>query len=137
MRIAAFVGTSGAGKTALLVALIRHFVTAGESVGAIKHTHHPLNDERRGDTAKFADAGADPVILAGDGQAILFSADSARHISYRIPSDLLDYFTTDIVLIEGFKTFGGWPKIEVDGSRPPSPSEAVAILEQIWRQSAI
>ncbi|HKB78301.1 MAG TPA: molybdopterin-guanine dinucleotide biosynthesis protein MobB, partial [Thermoanaerobaculia bacterium] len=68
MHVAAIIGRSGTGKTTLITALIRQFVTEGHTVGAIKHTHHPLNEERRGDTQRFADAGADPVIFAGESE---------------------------------------------------------------------
>ena len=61
MKIAALTGYSGSGKTTLLVQLIQRFVAEGKRVGAIKHTHHHLNEENRGDTAKFRAAGAEPA----------------------------------------------------------------------------
>jgi molybdopterin-guanine dinucleotide biosynthesis protein B len=112
MRVAALVGPSGSGKTTLVVELIRRFVTEGRAVGAIKHTHHPLTDVNRGDTAAFVAAGARPVLLAGDREAVMYG-DTARRIPYRSPFDLLAYFETDIVLIEGFKDFSGWERVEV------------------------
>ncbi len=112
MRVAALVGPSGSGKTTLVVELIRRFVTEGRTVGAIKHTHHPLTDVNRGDTAAFVAAGARPVILAGDREAVIYG-DRTRRIPYRSPSDLLGHFETDIVLIEGFKHFSGWERVEV------------------------
>ncbi len=133
MLIAAFVGPSRSGKTTLIRELIRRFVAQGRSVGAIKHTHHELNEERRGDTAVFADAGADPVIFAGDGEAVVFRGDSTRRITYWAPGDLLDQFTTDVVFIEGFKQIDAWPRIELDSKSPLSPDDAVAILDRIWR----
>ena len=39
--------------------------------------------------------------------------DTARRIPYQSPSDLLAHFETDIVLIEGFKDFSGWERVEV------------------------
>lgn len=99
-------GPSGSGKTTRFVELIRAAVAEGRSVGAIKHTHHPLNEETRGDTAKFLAAGARPVILAGNGEAVVFdSATSTRRVAYGEPSDLLAHFATDLVVVEGFKSF--------------------------------
>lgn len=109
MKVAAITGFSGSGKTTLIVRLIEHFVAQGMTVGAIKHTHHPLNDDDRGDTAKFRRAGANPVILAGDGEALI---DPATRIRYEDPGDLLAHFATDVVLIEGFKGRGPWPRFQ-------------------------
>jgi molybdopterin-guanine dinucleotide biosynthesis adapter protein len=125
MRVLAVVGPSGSGKTTLLVALIRHFVTEGRSVGAIKHTHHALSAVNRGDTAAFIEAGAHPVILAGDREAIVFGV---GRVEFDSPADLLSHFDTDLVLVEGFKEFDGWPRIEAMSFR-----DALTHLEQIWR----
>jgi len=96
-------GPSGSGKTTRLVELIRTAVAEGRSVGAIKHTHHPLNTENRGDTAAFLAAGARPVILAGDGEAVIFDGTSAVRVSYSERAELLARLTNDLVVIEGFK----------------------------------
>ena len=98
-------GPSGSGKTTRLVELIRSAAAEGRSVGAIKHTHHPLNEENRGDTARFLAAGARPVILAGDGEAVIFDGATARRLVYAEAADLLAHFATDVVVIEGFKSF--------------------------------
>ena len=98
-------GPSGSGKTTRLVELIRAAVAEGRSVGAIKHTHHPLNEENRGDTARFLAAGARPVVLAGDGEAVVFDGASTRRVSFGEPPDLLAHFETDLVVVEGFKSF--------------------------------
>src|SRR5437016_4336566 len=58
MEVIAIGGPSGSGKTTRLVELIRTALANGRSAGAIKHTHHPLNEENRGDTARFLAAGA-------------------------------------------------------------------------------
>jgi len=132
VRVAAFIGSSGSGKTTLVRELIRHFVAQGHSVAAIKHTHHPLNEERRGDTAAFEAAGADPVIFAGDGQAVIFSRDSVRRISFQKPEGLFEHAAADIVFIEGFKRYEGWPRVELDRAKPLSLEDALAILDRIW-----
>jgi len=112
----------------LIVALIRHFVTAGQRVAAIKHTHHPLNNEPRGDTAAFETAGAAPVIFAGDGEAIA----GGKRIRFESPRDLLDHIDADIVFVEGFKRFEAWPRIELDRNGRISVEDALAILDRMW-----
>ena len=132
MRVAAITGTSSVGKTTLIVALIRHFVTRGERVAAIKHTHHPLNEERRGDTKMFESAGAELVIFAGDGEAVVFSRDATERIQFTSPRELLDRITADVVLIEGFKNYDGWPRIELHRTSPLSVEDVLANLDRIW-----
>src|SRR4051812_25306237 len=77
MRIAALTGFSGAGKTTLMVELIRRYIGEGHRVAAIKHTHHKLNDQRRGDTERFVEAGADPVVFADPTRAVVFRRGAA------------------------------------------------------------
>ena len=133
MKIVAFTGESGTGKTTAIRQLIEHFVRAGKRVGAIKHTHHELNEENRGDTASFRFAGANPVILAGDREAVVFSDKAPRRIRYDDARDLLDEFATDIVLIEGFKSLTIWPRIELSKVKHQSTQELLAIVDRIWR----
>ena len=132
MKIAAITGFSGAGKTTLITSLIRRYVTAGHRVGAIKHTHHVLNEERRGDTAAFGDAGAVPVVFAGHGEAVIFFPDRTRRVAYDSPRELLKYIDADLILVEGFKSFDEWPRIELSGDARMTADEAAVILDRIW-----
>lgn len=133
MKVAAITGFSGAGKTTLIVGLIRRYIGEGHRVGAIKHTHHPLNEEHRGDTGRFRDAGADPVILAGAGGAVIFSSRGISRVAYERPRDLLQHFDTDIVLVEGFKELGDWPKVQISPDARPTVEELAMNLDTIWR----
>lgn len=134
MRVAAVTGWSGSGKTTLLTQLIARYVHEGRRVAAIKHTHHPLNEERRGDTARLQDAGAEPVIFARDGDAVVFHRDRIARVSWQTPPDLLQHVDgAEIVLVEGFKSFDAWPRIELDDDTRPTVDEAAAILDRIWR----
>src|ERR1700737_966082 len=114
MRILAITGWSGSGKTTLLVETVARLVGRGERVAAIKHTHHAVNDSDRGDTARMRAAGADPVVLAGDGEAVVFSSTGTDRIVYAGSRDLLARLDADVVLIEGFKGETEWPRIELD-----------------------
>jgi molybdopterin-guanine dinucleotide biosynthesis protein MobB len=133
VNVAAITGFSGAGKTTLIVALIRRFVASGKRVGAIKHTHHVLNEEHRGDTGKFLDAGAEPVVFAGKGEAVVFRHNGTARIRFDDERSLLDLFDADVVLVEGFKSSDAWPKVELGGERRMDVEEAAAILDRIWR----
>ena len=132
MRVAAITGFSGAGKTTLIVQLIQRYVGEGLRVGAIKHTHHPMNEENRGDTARFRAAGAEPVILAGAGEAVIFRASGTTRIVYERPRDLLAHFAGDVVLVEGFKELGEWPKVSISSDARPSVAELAGNLDRLW-----
>lgn len=132
-NVAALVGRSGSGKSTAIVALIVHFRSRGFTVGAIKHTHHPLNEEHRGDTGRFRDAGADPVILARGDEAVIFSSTGTRRVRFSSPEDLVQHFRTDVVLVEGFKEEGDWPRIRIDPENRRTPAELAAMLEDAWR----
>jgi molybdopterin-guanine dinucleotide biosynthesis protein B len=137
VNVAAIAGRSGAGKTTLLVELIRRFVSEGKRVGAIKHTHHELNEEHRGDTARFLEAGAEPVILAGEGEAVIFRRKGAdqgtSRARYGHARELLVRFDTDIVLIEGFKDSDAWPLVTIDPHGRPTVDDVMTRLDVMWR----
>jgi molybdopterin-guanine dinucleotide biosynthesis protein MobB len=133
VKVVAFAGDSGSGKTTAIAALIRHFVENGERVGAIKHTHHAVNDEDRGDTEEFRRCGAEPVILAGDSDAVIFSGGSKRRIKFMHAQELLAQCDTDIVFIEGFKSVDAWPRIELNRDERRSSQDLLSILDRIWR----
>src|ERR1043166_10025192 len=118
MHVASITGFSGAGKTTLIVSLIRRFTAAGRRVGAIKHTHHILNEERRGDPGAFLDAGAEPVVFAGRGEAVVFRHSGIMRVRFDDERELLQQFgDDDIVLVEGFKASEAWPKVELGSER--------------------
>lgn len=134
MKVAAIAGWSGSGKTTLIVELIRRYVARGHRAGAIKHTHHPLNHERRGDTFRFEQAGAEPVVLACAGEAVIFRRHGTEPASYGQERELLAHFSeVDIVLVEGFKDSDAWPKVTIDSHVRPTVETVMAELDVMWR----
>src|SRR5687768_16313259 len=71
-RVAALVGDSGSGKTTAIIGLINLYRSEGLRIGAIKHTHHEVNERDQGDTSLMRRAGASPLILAGESEAVIF-----------------------------------------------------------------
>jgi len=115
-----------------MVQLIRRYVAEGLRVAAIKHTHHKLNDERRGDTERFVEAGADPVVFADPARAVIFRRGAAPEWrTYDAPDELVP--EADIVLVEGFKQHGPWPQVLIDSEHRPTVDELAGILDRIWR----
>lgn len=109
-NIVAFVAKgTNSGKTYLIEKLISEFKTRGKKVTAVKHGTHLMEVDKKGkDTYKFAERGADRIILFSDNAFML----------YELSAPSLDRLTSfagegmDIVLVEGFKA-GPFRKIEV------------------------
>ncbi len=103
------VGWSGSGKTTLVTQLIPAFMRRGLRVSTVKHAHHDLTFDRPGkDSFRHAEAGAEEVILAAGGRFGLFS----RH-GGGLDALLERLAPVDLVLVEGFKSYPGLPKLEV------------------------
>ena len=134
LRIAAFGGPSGSGKTTLISGLIRRYRSEGRSVAVIKHTHHPIDGAPRGDTEIFRRSGADPVILAGDGLASLYTGCDEKQLMFSSPGELLFHIETGILLIEGFREWVGIPRLTLDASFYREPGDVAAILDRIWTE---
>ncbi len=107
------VGHSGSGKTTLLEKLIRELKQRGYRLAVIKHHHHHgLHFDKRGkDTWRFAQAGADHVVLAGPDKIAHLRALTPRQepTLEQIASSIQD---VDLILTEGYKHADA-PKIEV------------------------
>jgi molybdopterin-guanine dinucleotide biosynthesis protein len=141
MKIIAFVGSSGCGKTRLIALLIPELKRRGLAVAVVKHCGHgfDLNGPDK-DSSKFLAAGADGVALAGpDRTAVLCDnqAGSAGrvvrdnrvvcdnqvgHAGRVVRDDRVvdlgalarrEFAGADIVLVEGGKSDPSLRKIEV------------------------
>jgi len=109
-NIIAFVAKgTNSGKTYLIEKLIGEFKARGKRVTAVKHGTHLMEVDKKGkDTNKFAEKGADRIILFSDNAFMLYelSAPSIEKLTSFAQKDV------DIVLVEGFKA-GPFRKIEV------------------------
>lgn len=109
------IGQPGAGKTTLMVDLIRELVGRGIRVGSIKHSAHKHELDKPGkDSFCHRMAGASPVtMMAGDMAAIYLPM--TRDTPGLSPQAILEnplYQGLDLVLIEGWIS-GPYPKIEI------------------------
>lgn len=111
-RCIAVVGRKNAGKTTLVVALVRELQRQGRRVMTIKHGHHPADVDQRGtDTWRhFNEAGAERTLIASPEMRVLFE----RTPDDYDPIGLVQRYMADadIVVAEGFAR-APIPRIEV------------------------
>jgi molybdopterin-guanine dinucleotide biosynthesis adapter protein len=100
---------TNSGKTYLMERLITELKRRGRNVTAVKHAMHGHTVDPEGkDTFKFAQRGADRVILfSPDGLLMYEASHPETDYLYTLASQDMD-----IVLVEGFKS-GPFRKIEV------------------------
>lgn len=107
--IISVVGWSKSGKTSFLEKLIKAAIKRGLKVVAVKHTHHKI-DEKKKDTFRLREAGADPVLLVSKELLILTKKVEDDLPLEKVVKDFVGH--ADIVFAEGFKG-SKYPKIEV------------------------
>ena len=117
-----FIGRSGSGKTTLAAAVLRILAARGWRVCAVKDAHHHIDLDTPGkDTWRYRESGASRVILrTPERWAVLTETPEGAP---GIDELLKETGDADIVLVEGFKHEGSFPKIEVRrqaaADRPP------------------
>lgn len=114
-----FIGYSNSGKTTLIESLIPVFRSRGLSVAAIKNAHHGFDMDRPGkDSFRYRMAGAGQVLIAtAERWALLTETTRTAHLE-----ELLDQLAPcDLVIVEGFKSEGHIPRIEVRRSNVIDP----------------
>ena len=128
--ILSIVGHSGSGKTTLLEKLIRELKRRGYRLAVVKHHHHAgLTFDKPGkDTYRFAQAGADHVVLAGPDQVAHVRRFQREPTLAQVVAPIGD---VDLIITEGYKHAHA-PKIEVSrGERSAGlvspPDELIAI----------
>jgi len=110
--IVAFVGKSGSGKTTLLVQVVQELKARGYRVAVIKHHHREgeLFDVPGKDSYRYAEAGADHVVLAGPKTIM-----HRRRVDHDLSLDEVAAVLgdVDLIIVEGYKRAQA-PKIEVN-----------------------
>jgi molybdopterin-guanine dinucleotide biosynthesis protein B len=107
-----FIGYSNSGKTTLIERLIPLFAGRGLRVSAIKNAHHGFDMDRPGkDSFRYREAGAGQVLIATGLRWALLTETPAR--ASTLDELLAQLAPCDLVIIEGFKSEGHVPRIEV------------------------
>lgn len=111
MQIIGFIGYSNTGKTTLIEKLVPLFSTRGLRVAAIKHAHHGFDMDRPGkDSFRYREAGARQVLIATSQRWALLT-ETERPAT--VDELLAQLAPCDLVLVEGFRSEGVFPRIEV------------------------
>jgi molybdopterin-guanine dinucleotide biosynthesis protein B len=111
-RIIGFIGYSNTGKTTLIEKLIPLFAARGLRVAAIKHAHHGFDMDRPGkDSYRYREAGAAQVLIATELRWALLTETPRRAAT--LDELLAQLAPCDLVIVEGFKSEGRIPRIEV------------------------
>ena len=112
MKAIGIIGYSNTGKTTLIEKLIPLFAARGLRVAAIKNAHHGFDMDRPGkDSYRYREAGAAQVLIATSQRWALLTETPRQPAT--LDELLGELAPCDLVIIEGFKSEGRIPRIEV------------------------
>ena len=112
MKVIGFIGYSNTGKTTLIEKLIPRFRARGLTVSAIKNAHHGFDMDRPGkDSFRYRQAGSAQVLIATSERWALLT--EVRGGPAPLEALIAQLQPCDLVLVEGFKSEGQFPRIEV------------------------
>lgn len=119
MKIIGVIGYSNSGKTTLIEKLLPLFRARDLRVAAIKHAHHGFDMDRPGkDSFRYREAGAGQVLIA-TAQRWALLTETPRPATV---DELLGQLAPcDLVLVEGFRSEGSFPRIEVRRTTSQEP----------------
>ena len=120
MKIFGIAGYKNAGKTTLVVDVVRELTARGFRVATVKHAHHEFDIDHPGkDSYLHREAGASEVIVASSIRwAHIVELGDRPEPSL---NDLLERVgDIDLVIVEGFK-HGDHPKLEIRRSGSDAP----------------
>jgi len=112
LKAIGIIGYSNTGKTTLVEKLIPLLAASGLRVAAIKHAHHGFDMDRPGkDSYRYREAGASQVLIATQLRwALLTETPQAPATLEQVLAQLAP---CDLVIVEGFRSEGRIPRIEV------------------------
>jgi molybdopterin-guanine dinucleotide biosynthesis protein B len=120
MKVIGFIGYSNTGKTTLIEKLIPLFSARGLSVSTVKNAHHGFDMDRPGkDSHRYREAGAQQVLIATSERWALLT--EVRGGPAPLEALIAQLAPCDLVLVEGFKSEGQFPRIEVRRSTNTEP----------------
>lgn len=120
MKTIGFIGYSNSGKTTLIEKLIPLLTARGLSVSAVKNAHHGFDMDRPGkDSYRYREAGASQVLIATSQRWALLT-ETPRGAA-PLEQLLVRLAPCDLVLVEGFKSEGQVPRIEVRRTTSTEP----------------
>jgi molybdopterin-guanine dinucleotide biosynthesis protein B len=120
MKTIGFIGYSNSGKTTLIEKLIPLLTARGLSVSAVKNAHHGFDMDRPGkDSYRYREAGASQVLIATSQRWALLT--ETPEAPAPLETLLAQLAPCDIVLVEGFKSEGHVPRIEVRRTTSTEP----------------
>jgi molybdopterin-guanine dinucleotide biosynthesis protein B len=120
MKIIGFIGYSNTGKTTLIEQLIALFGARGLKVSTVKNAHHGFDMDRPGkDSYRYRQAGSRQVLIATVERWALLTEVGAGPAPLEGLIAHLD--PCDLVLVEGFKSEGQFPRIEVRRATSTEP----------------
>lgn len=121
MKVIGFIGYSNTGKTTLIEKLIPLFIARGLKVSTVKNAHHGFDMDRPGkDSHRYREAGSAQVLIATSERWALLT--EVRGGPAPLEDLIAQLDPCDLVLVEGFKSEGQFPRIEVrraTSSEPP------------------
>ncbi|MFN9028881.1 MAG: molybdopterin-guanine dinucleotide biosynthesis protein B [Betaproteobacteria bacterium] len=121
MKTIGFIGYSNSGKTTLIEKLIPLLTARGLSVSAVKNAHHGFDMDRPGkDSYRYREAGASQVLIATSRRWALLTETPEGPAP--LDTLLARLSPCDLVLVEGFKSEGEVPRIEVRRSTSTEPA---------------
>lgn len=111
-RLISVIGKKNAGKTTLVVALVKELVRRGHRVMTIKHGSHPfqVDEEGRDSWRHMNEGGAERVVMETPNQRVVIG----KITEQKGPRELAELYLpeAEFVVVEGFKD-SDIPKIEV------------------------
>lgn len=112
MKVIGIIGYSNTGKTTLIEKLIPLFIARGLKVSTVKNAHHGFDMDRPGkDSFRYRQAGAAQVLIATAERWALLT--EVRGGPAPLEQLMAQLAPCDLVLVEGFKGEGRFPRIEV------------------------
>jgi molybdopterin-guanine dinucleotide biosynthesis protein B len=112
MKVIGFIGYSNTGKTTLIEKLIPLFSARGLTVSTVKNAHHGFDMDRPGkDSFRYREAGSQQVLIATSERWALLT--EVRGGPAPLEALIAQLAPCDLVLVEGFKSEGQFPRIEV------------------------